>query len=243
MRTFQLCARGACLPRDHARGSKASFGTLAPLPHRRAGAAGYDAQGPAHRPPRGHIVKENNLEDEREDHVHSLHYCHWPCFFYLDGFREKHLTPQTKQADEDEKQPVQAAVRQTPFPDDEEDDDALQEPEDDVIPDAQEVVHGLPHLSEDDQGQGPEHSVRHRCNRALEVKGVALAPARGAGAKQKRGPHDKDHAGDGEDCEEGIPRAVFLLEKYASKDRREHGRAKRDDSGVGERCCLESVVQ
>lgn len=75
------------------------------------------------------------------------------------------------------------------------------------------------------------------------MKGVAVAPARGAGAKQKRGPHDKDHAGDGEDSEQGIPRAVFLLEKDASKDRGEHRRAKRDDGGVGEGCCLESVVQ
>lgn len=188
-------------------------------------------------------MKENNLEDESEDHIHSLHYCHWPCFFYLDGFREKHLTPQTKQADEDEKQPVQPAVGQTPFPNDEEDNDALQEAEDDVIPDAQEVVHGLPHLSEDDQGQGGEHGVRDRCDRALQVKGVAFAPARSTGTKQKRGPHYKDHASDGEDGEEAIPRAVFLLEKYASKDRCEHGRAKRDDSGVGEGCCLESVVQ
>lgn len=224
-------------------GNKASFGTLAPFPQGRARATGYDAHGPAHRPPRRHIVKENNLEDESKDHVHSLHYRHWPCFFYLEGFCDKHLTPQTKQADEDEKQPVQPAVRQTPFPDDEEDDDALQEAEDDVIPDAQEVVHGLPHLSENDQGQGAEHGVRHRCDRALQVKGVALAPARDTGAKEKRGPHDKDDAGDGEDGEEGIPRAVLLLEKYASKDRCEHWRAKRDDSGIGEGRCLESVVQ
>lgn len=75
------------------------------------------------------------------------------------------------------------------------------------------------------------------------MKGVAVAPSHSAGAKQKRGPHDKDHAGDGEDSEQGIPKAVFLLEKYASEDRREHRRAKRDDGGVGKGCCLESVVQ
>lgn len=240
--------RGVCGTRAHAahaRPSRASLRAVAPLPNRGARAAGDDTQRPAHRPPRGHIVKEDNLQDESKDHIHSLHYCHRPCLFYLDGFREKHLTPQTKQADEDEKQPVQAAVGQTPLPQDEEDHDALQQPEDDVIPDAQEVVHGLAHPAEDDQSQGGEDRVRDRGDRALQVDGVVPVPARraGAGAEQERGPHDKDHAGDGEDGEEGIPRAVFLLEKYPSKDRREHGRAKGDNRGVGEGCGLESVVQ
>lgn len=126
-----MCVRGVSALRDDAQKNQertsatASFGALAPFPNGRAGTTGYNAQGPAHRPPRGHIVKENNLEDESKDHIHRPHYCHWACFFYLEGLREKHLTPQTKQADEDEKQPVQPAVWQTPLPYDEEDDDAL----------------------------------------------------------------------------------------------------------------------
>lgn len=85
--------------------------------------------------------------------------------------------------------------------------------------------------------------MRHCCERALQVNRVALVRARSTGSEQKRGPHDEDHAGDGEGGEEGIPGAVLLLEKYPSKYGREHWRTKRDDGGVGQGRRLESVVQ
>lgn len=76
--------------------SDASFGILHPFASSRSNTTGYYAESTTHCPPRGHIIKENDLKDKSEDHIHRPHYCHRPCLFYLNCLCEKYLTPKPK---------------------------------------------------------------------------------------------------------------------------------------------------
>lgn len=223
--------------------SDASFGSVAPLTNGRTSTAGDYAERAPHRPPRGYVVQEDDLKDEREDHIHGLHERHQPRLLYLEGLGEEHLTPQAEQPDQQEEEPVDAAVGQPPLADYGEDDDALHEADHDVVPDGQKVVHGLPHLPEDDEGQGGAHGVPEGGERALEVVRVAPGHPGSVGAEQEGRPHDEDHPGEGERGEEDVPEAVFFLEEHASEQGREHWAAKGDHRGVGEGRGLESVVE
>lgn len=78
---------------------------------------------------------------------------------------------------------------------------------------------------------------------ALHVNWIVFIRLHDFGTEQKWWPHDQYHSSDGEGSEEGVPGAVFFLEKYASNYRGEHRAAKGDNRGICERRQLVGIVQ
>lgn len=127
-------------------------GVWVPLPKCHPARARHDAQRPSKGPHGRHAVKEYELEDESQQHVHSPHQGHRPGLLDLQGFSEEGLASDAQDSNQHQHPAIAAAGRQLPLPEDGYGDDALDKANDGVIPDREVVVGALPDLAKDDNG-------------------------------------------------------------------------------------------
>lgn len=111
--------------------------------------ARHDAQRPSEAPPGRCTVKENELEDERQQHIESPHQGHGSGLLDLQGLREEDLAPNAQDGDQHQNPAITATERELPFPKDGYSDDALDETDDSVVPHGEVVMDALPNLAKD----------------------------------------------------------------------------------------------
>lgn len=145
-------------------------GVQAPLPERHPTCARNNAQRPAEGPHGWHAVKEYELEDERQQHVHSSHQGHGSGLLDLQGFGEEGLAGDAQNGDQHQHPAIAATRWQLPLPEDGYGDDALGEADDGIIPDGEVVVGALPNLTEDDDGAcGRDGPCMYKCRNQMDL--------------------------------------------------------------------------
>lgn len=126
-------------------------GVWVPLSKCHSARAHHDAQRPSEGPQCRHAVKEYELEDERQQHVHGPHQGHGSGLLDLQGFGEEGLAGDAQNGNQHQHPAITAAGRQLPLPEDGYGDDALDKADDGVVPDGEVVVGALPDLAKDDK--------------------------------------------------------------------------------------------
>lgn len=120
--------------------------------------AHHDAQRPAEGPQGRYAVKEDELEGEGQQHVHSPHQGHRSGLLDLQGLCEESLAGDAQDGDQHQHPAITATEWELPFPEDGYGDDALNEADDGVVPDGEVVVGALPNLAKDDKRTGSRNS-------------------------------------------------------------------------------------
>lgn len=124
---------------------------VVPLPECYPTGAGHYAQRPPQAPPGRCAAEEDELEDEGQHHVHSPHQGHGASLLYLQGLCEEGLAGNAQHRNQNQYPAITATRREFPFPEDRHGDDALDEPDDGIVPHREVVMGTLSDLSEDNE--------------------------------------------------------------------------------------------
>lgn len=178
------------------------------------------------------MVKENELEAERQQHIHSSHQGYRSCLLNLQRLCKEGLADDTQNGDQHNHPAVVATEWDFPFTQDGYSDEALDETDDSVVPHGEVVVDTLAQLAKNNKCTSSSNRPYKGSYSPLDVVRVVALNAIKVLAKDEWRPGNEDDSSEGKNGENTVPDCTFLLQKDPSQEGGKNWITERDNSGI-----------